>query len=42
MKAFLASLVAIVIIAAAAKFGLDEYGARVIGQGEQASSSVRL
>lgn len=42
MKAFLASLVALVIIAGAAKYGLDEFGSQLIGQSTKTSPSVRL
>jgi hypothetical protein len=42
MKAFLASLVALVVIAGVAKFGLDEFGARLIDQTSITSSAVRL
>lgn len=42
MKAFLASLVTIVIIGAAAKYGLDTYGARMITNTETTSPAVRL
>lgn len=42
MKAFLASLVVLVLISGAAKFGLDELGSLLINETTTTSSAVRL
>ncbi len=42
MKAFLLSLVALVVISGAAKFGLDEFGGSLITQTSTTSSAVRF